>query len=158
MNEAEKVTPAEILKKAKGYALRLFKLRPRSEGELKAKLADKGYLPDIAGQVINEFKTYGYIDDAAFTRLWMQSRLKKYGFRRVSLELIQKGIAKEMITELWHELRIDHDEVAIAAAIATRRARQYQGVTPVKRKKRIIDYLLRRGFSSEAVSKATREI
>ncbi|MBF0593892.1 MAG: regulatory protein RecX [Candidatus Omnitrophica bacterium] len=152
------VETEQSLKKAKGYALRLFKLRPRSEAELKAKLAVKGFTLDICSIIVDKFKVLGFIDDAAFARVWMQGRLKKYGFSRVARELAQKGIAKEIVTDLWESVRSDHDEVAVALAIVERRGRLYRGIEPRKRKKRMMDYLARRGFSAGTINKVIREI
>ncbi|MBF0386692.1 MAG: regulatory protein RecX, partial [Candidatus Omnitrophica bacterium] len=104
----------EIKKKAKGYALRLFKLRPRSEFELGAKMRGKGYDEAVVALVTAEFKAQGYLDDVLFARLWLESRLKKYGLRRVARELAQNGIAKDTIAALGHEAGSGHDETAVA--------------------------------------------
>ncbi len=158
MTRVDGLAPEEALRKAKGYALRLFKLRPRSEAELKAKLRDKGFTEDVSSRIIGEFKELGYIDDTVFARIWMQSRLKKYGFRRVARELTQKGILKEYIIALWEDLRGEHDEAAVARDIVERRARLYKDIPVLKRKKRIMDFLARRGFSAETINKVIREL
>src|SRR3989339_41668 len=89
--------PGRILKKAKGYALRLFQSRPRTESELKDRLLEKGYPVEASLTVIGEFKTLGLVDDQAFAKLWFQSRLRKYGYRRVARELADKGVLNEII-------------------------------------------------------------
>ena len=71
----------DVLKKAKGYALRLFKLRPRSSYELAEKMRSKGYPEDIITRTREDSLAAGLLDDDIFARLWMQSRLKKYGLR-----------------------------------------------------------------------------
>jgi len=73
-------------------------LRPCSTGELKDKFKLKGYPPEVADKVMADLAACGMLDDAAFARAWMQSRLKKYGFRRVARELADKGIAKELVS------------------------------------------------------------
>lgn len=148
----------EINKKARGYALRLFKFRPRSEAELKDKLLQHGYSPEVSALVVGEFKTLGFVDDAAFARAWLQSRLKKYGYRRVSLELLRLGLAKDLIAAAWAQIRGDYDELAIARDIAGRRVRLYKGLPVVKSKKRLMDYLARRGYSAETINKVVKEL
>ena len=148
----------EMLKKAKGYALRLFKLRPRTEDEFKVKFASKGYPDDVSCRVVSELKALGYINDAAFARVWMQSRLKKAGFRRVAMELAQKGITKEAVSLLWDDLKGEYDELAVARDLVERRIRLYIQLPVLKRKKRVMDYLSRRGFSADTINKVIRNI
>jgi regulatory protein len=144
--------------KAKGYALRLFKLRPRSTAELAEKMRGKGYPPDIIERVTSDMKAWGYLDDGAFTKAWLQGRLKRYGFRRIARELADKGIPKDLVQSTWEELRTDVDEEAIVREIALRRVRVYKGLHPLKRKKRMMDYLARRGFSLGMIVKVVREL
>lgn len=150
----------DVFKKARGYALRLFKLRPRSTGELAQKLRLKAYDEEIVAKVVAQCDKGGLLDDRAFARAWLYSRLKKYGFRRVSRELLQKGIPKDLIDTVWEEARDDYDEEALVREIALRRfaSREQKDVAPVKRKKRVMDYLARRGFNSGIINKVIRQL
>ncbi|MBF0619159.1 MAG: regulatory protein RecX [Candidatus Omnitrophica bacterium] len=148
----------EMLKKAKGYALRLFKLRPRSTGEFCNKLKAKGYPPELVDTVVQYFSALGYLDDAAFVRAWFSSRLKRYGVRRVARELTEKGIAKTLIASTWEKVRQEYDEEAAVRVIVEKRARLYADVPLLKKKKRLMDYLLRRGFSISVVAKVIGDI
>ncbi len=150
----EAASDGENYKKAKGYALRLFKLRPRSEAELEKKLAGRACPPDIVVRLIEEFKALQVIDDPAFAKVWLQGRLKKYGFRRVARELTDKGIPRECIDAVWQEIRQDHDEAAVARALLERRARLCRDLPSLKRRKRLTDYLERRGFTATVIREA----
>jgi len=144
--------------KAKGYALRLFKLRPRSTQELIDKMRGKGYEAAVIEGVVNDLTAWGYIDDVAFAKAWLQGRLKRYGLRRLAIELTQKGISKEIINRVWEVAREDHDEESLVRTIALRRWNVYKGLEPLKRKKRVFDYLTRRGFSSGVINKVIRDL
>lgn len=148
----------DVLKKAKGYALRLFKLRPRSCGELAGKMRDKGYPVHVIDRVTADHLASGMLNDDAFAKAWMQSRLKKYGFRRVTRELIDKGISKDTIAFLKQEQAQDYDEIAILGEIVQKRLRAYNNIEPLKRKRRLMDYLIRRGFGLESINKVLRSI
>ncbi len=147
-------------KKARGYVLRLFKLRPRSTGELKKKLQMKGYEGEIIEKIISECAMSGLLDDSAFAKAWLQSRLKKYGFRRVSRELAEKGITKELIDTVWQDAREDYDEEALVRQIAERRffSREQKDIPLLKRKKHVMDYLARRGFNLGIINKVIRQL
>ena len=148
------------LKKARGYALRLFKLRPRSVGELQEKLRSKGYEGEIIEKVISESRISGFLDDNAFAKAWLQSRLKKYGFRRVSRELFEKDIPRELIDTVWEDAREDYDEEALVRQIAERRfySREQKVIPVLKRKKRVMDYLARRGFNLGIICKVIKQL
>jgi regulatory protein len=148
---------SEQIKKAKAYALRLFKLRPRSTAELIDKLRGKAYETEVIECVVNDLKA-GYLDDQTFAKAWMQGRLKRYGLRRISIELTRKGISKDLISSVWNDAKQDFDEESTVRAIAQRRWNVYQSVEYLKRKKRVSDYLTRRGFSPDVISKVIREL
>lgn len=149
----------EAIKKAKGYALRLFKLRPRAVAELRQKMTDKGHASDVISAVIEDFLALGVLDDAAFAKAWMRSRLNKpMGFRRIARELADKGIAKGLVQVAWAEIREDYDEFQVARTLAVKRAEKYTNIDPLKRKKRVMDYLARRGFQMDIIMKVIRAL
>ena len=148
-----------MLKKAKGYALRLLKLRPRSMVELSRKMAGKGYDPAVIENVVDALTKMGLMDDAAFAKAWLQYRLNRpMGFRRVERELIEKGIPRDVIRGHWDEVRDSYDELEVVRMLAKKRARQYNNIDPLKRKKRVMDYLARRGFQLDVIMKVIKEI
>ena len=149
----------ETFKKAKGYALRLLKLRPRSRAELDRKMADKGYARPVIDDVLDGLTGLGFIDDAAFARAWLQYRLNRpVGFRRAERELIAKGIPPEMVRAHWDELKENYDELEVVRGLARKRARQYNNIDPLKRRRRLMDYLARRGFRMDIIMKVIRDI
>ena len=149
----------EVLKKAKGYALRLLKLRPRSMVELSRKMAGKGYDPAVIENVVDALTKMGLMDDAAFAKAWLQYRLNRpMGFRRVERELIEKGIPRDVIRGHWAEVKENYDELEVLRALAQKRARQYNNIDPLKRRKRVMDYLSRRGFQLDVIMKVIKEI
>ena len=149
----------EVVKKAKGYALRLLKLRPRSTAELSRKMAGKGYDQAVTQDVVSTLVHMGLMDDAAFAKAWLQYRLSKpMGFRRVERELIEKGIPRDVIRIHWDEVRESYDELEVVRMLAKKRARQYNNIDPLKRKKRVMDYLARRGFQLDVIMKVIKDI
>jgi regulatory protein len=145
--------------KARAVVFRLFKFRPRSEQELVDKLQDKGFDKEITGQTITYFKKLGLIDDAVFAKGWIQSRLNKpYGTRRIKQELKHKGILDEIIATELEKAKAHYDELEIIIKISNKRIRIYKNLDKIKTRRRLQDYLLRRGFSPENIQKALRGI
>ncbi|MBF0122040.1 MAG: regulatory protein RecX [Candidatus Omnitrophica bacterium] len=120
----------------------------------------KGYEIDLVEKVVSACLGAGLLDDSAFAKAWFQSRLKKYGFRRVSRELVDKGIPKDVINTVWEQVRGDYDEETLVRQIAERRffSREQKDTPVLKRKKRVMDYLARRGFNLSIISKVIRQL
>ncbi len=145
-------------KKAKGYALRLLKLRPRSVLELRQKLNSKGYAAE-ADMLIEDFLRLGFLDDEAFTKVWLQYRLNRpMGYRRVSRELADKGIPQDLVQSQWADIKESYDELDVVRSLAQKRIRKYTNIDPLKRKKRVMDYLARRGFQLDVIMKVIKEL
>jgi regulatory protein len=137
-----------------------LKLRPRSVKELRDRLQQKSYSPDVIDRVIHDLTDAELLDDGSFAKAWVQWRLsgRPVGLRRIAQELKDKGISKEVIDGLIAGARDDFDEEAVVRSIAEKRMgqRAQKDVPFLKRKKRILDYLLRRGFSADVVSRVIR--
>lgn len=136
-----------------------LKYRPRTENEIVKKLREKGFAEDLIQQTIEYFKKIGSINDRQFTAIWIQSRLKKpVGIRRIRLELKEKGIGDDIITNALAQTTDDYCEHAAVVDLAKRRIRQYRHLNALTAKRRLYAYLIRRGFSSDAVIKALKEL
>jgi regulatory protein len=127
---------------------------------LRDRLLQKKYPVDVVEKLIGDLLASELLDDEAFAKAWFQWRLtgRPVGLRRIALELKDKGIAKEVIDGLVAGAKDDFDEEAVVRSIAVKRMEQraQNSVPVIKRKKRILDYLLRRGFSAGVVSKVMR--
>lgn len=140
-------------------ALRFLKLRPRSVEELRSKLKVKGFEVQEIDAVISWLESVRLLDDRSFTRSWIQYRLARpFGFRRIIAELKDKGVSSALIDEEIQAVKSETDETKTALALACRRADKLAGVDPVKKKKRIFDFLVRRGFSPDTIFKTLKQL
>lgn len=140
------------LEKAKEYAFLLLKFRQRSEKELFERLKKKNFRPETIKEALAFLKEKAFIDDDGFTRAWLSQRLKKpYGLRRILRELSLKGIARERAEAAFGQIKEDYNEKEIVARVAKERLARLSGLEPLKAKKRLFAYLLRRGFSPEII-------
>ena len=150
---------ANELAKARITVERLLKIRLRSQKELEEKLNQKSFSPETISAIINQYQQMGLVDDRLFAKSWIASRLKRpFGARRINLELIQKGVNKEIIQEELHAAREKTDENAIVKELAEHRSKKYKGLDKKKAKQRLYGYLSRRGFSYPAIMKAIKEL
>ncbi len=136
----------------KEYAFFLLKFRLRSEKELYERLKKKKFPEGEIKKVIAFLKDKKFIDDRAFVKAWVNSRLRQLvGLKRIRQELRQKGIAKEAIEDKLSEVKSDYSESEIVVNLATDRLRKLKDVDPQKAKSRVYGYLIRRGFSPDIV-------
>ncbi len=149
----------EECSRAKTSALRLLKIRPRSEHELRDRLKRKKFSPEVIEETIRYLKSYRFIDDAAFAKAWIKYRLTKpLGMNRIIQELKIKGIADDIIQDQRESAQEDLDEPSAVESLVKKKLKLYQNIEPLKRKKRIFDFLARRGFSLSLIQQAIRKL
>jgi regulatory protein len=119
----------------------------RSRQELADKLAKKLVPAEIATRLLDRFEEVGLIDDAAFARLWVESRQSGKGLARRALaqELRRKGIADEVAREALDEVD-PADEEATARVLVAKRLRSMARLDDQTRTRRLVGMLARKGY------------
>jgi regulatory protein len=135
-------------------ANRFLGYRPRSEAELKRKLYR--YDRDCIEKVLSNLKEKGLVNDDAFARFWKENReaFSPRSRRLTGLELRRKGVDGETIDRVVGE--VDDNETAYRAALGRVRRlsiSDYQGF-----RRRLGEYLKRRGFNYEVIKNTTDKI
>jgi len=145
--------------KARAFALRLLKFRPRSEAELRQRLLRKGISQATTQTLVQEFRQKGLINDAKFARyLATQRMLSRPVGRRVLLtDLKSKGIDSQLALAAVEEATKRTPELEVARGLALERIAHLKGLEPGTVKRRLFGFLSRRGFSSEVIFKVMRE-
>ena len=154
--DPQELTREQHVERAKEILYRQLDARDRSRCELAEKLAAKLVPEGVAQQVLAEFESVGYVDDAKFARVYVRSRLagRAMSRQRLRLELRQKGVDAALISAALE--RVDPEaELEGAIELAEKKLRASSG-DPLAAKRRAYGMLARRGFSSEQCSKALR--
>lgn len=121
---------------AKERALQLLGYRDRSAAELERRLSDSGYPRHIAQPLVSRFAELGLIDDERFARAWIRTRVAcGLGARRISRELAEKGIDRDIIELALSQECPSHERLQSAV-------RALRGASAPDRKQR--DRLVRR--------------
>lgn len=126
-------------------SLHFLKYRPRSRREINRYLENKGFSPSEISDAIERLERYRYIDDKEFARIWIENRTRNRprGEFALRCELKEKGVSDEIIEKML----ADFDEVEPAWFAVLPRLERWSGLEPIELKKKIYDYLRRRGFS-----------
>jgi len=128
-------------------AINFLAYRPRSEAEVGRFLREKGADEAAGAAIIAKLRQAGYVDDRAFARWWVENRqtFNPRGAYVLRSELRLKGIPLPIIEEILAEGQADAAESI--RTIATARARRLASLDARTFKRRLSDFLLRRGFA-----------
>ena len=129
-------------------ALRFLGVRPRSEREIRDRLARHEFAPQIVDRVIERLRELDLVDDAAFAEYWIDQRRthRPRGGRLLKQELRLKGVDVEVAAAA---LSTDDDETDGAYRAATRKAQSLRLLDERTFRQRLGAFLQRRGFSYE---------
>ncbi|MDD4877077.1 MAG: RecX family transcriptional regulator [Dehalococcoidales bacterium] len=152
----------KILTKADQYyrclnaATNYLSYRPRSELELRKRLQQRGFNDISIETTINKLKEQGLVDDQAFAQFWKENRdlFNQRSQWLIKMELKQKGIADYIIEQVTDT--IDDEDSAYRAAQNKCRSLplfDYQNF-----RRRLGEYLKRRGFSYIVINKTIEQL
>jgi len=151
--------PTNELTKARNYAFLLLKYRLRSIREIRGRLERKGFSPDVIQSTVAFLIEKEFVNDVVFSRAWIESRLRaNLGPRKIELELINKGIERNIIDEQLKLIRTDYQEDKQIEEIVRKRFQRLNILEPKTAKRKIYAYLLRRGFSPDIVSEKIKQL
>ena len=155
--ELEEIVLETETAKAKDYAKLLLSYRERSPKEIEDRLKKRGYSEEAIQKTVSDLTEVGLLDRKRFAKMWIKERLEfsGKGKRLVTLELLQKGLKKEEIEEAFENS--DFDELEIAKRVAERYLSHLKDTDPLKQRKKLYDFLARRGFSFEIIGEILNE-
>jgi regulatory protein len=137
-------------------ALHFLGPRPRSEREIRDRLARGEYVPQVVDRVVARLRELKLLDDAAFAAYWVDQRAthKPRGSRLLKQELRQKGVAQDVVAEALPE---DDDEDGAYRA-AQRKAVSLRALDERTFRQRLGAFLQRRGYGYETVRTVTARL
>ena len=147
-------------------ALRFIEVRPRSVAEVRRRLTQAGYRPELVAGALVRLGDLGILDDAAFTAAWVESRerARPRGERALRRELAVKGVDRALIDDAMSERRPEPGGEADPDADAARRllARHAAALARVKdprvRRQRAYALLARNGFDPEIATRLSASL
>jgi len=154
--ETMKEIKKEILeKRAKLRAMHLLERMDRTEAELYTKLKRDLYPEDIIEIAMQYVKSFGYIGDNGYARRFVESRQGSKSKLEIKMALLQKGISKEIVSEVLEAYYDGQDEsMAIQRLLDKKRFSAETATEEEKRK--IYGYLMRKGFAYEDIRRVIR--
>ena len=147
----------EILgKRATKRAMHLLEKMDRTEYKLREKLSEGGYPDEAIEDAIGYVKRYHYLDDERYARNYVFLAQDRKSRKKLSIELYQRGIKKELIDRILEE-EYDADEKKQICQLLEKRGFDPKTCSEKERQK-LYQFLLRRGFQSSDICKVMRMI
>lgn len=142
-------------------AVKLLAAKPRSIGELRARLLEKSWTDEEAADyAIKKLEEYGYLNDQQFAEQFASYRVKQkpIGRSRVALDLSRKQIDRETATVALDKVFAETPESDLIDEAIARYTQTRGAPHDRKEQKRLIDFLMRRGFSYDLISPRVRVV
>ena len=161
LHSGKELNDAEVaeLKQASDYGkllervMNFIMIRPRSVREVHDYLWRKKAEPDTAARIIQRLKDRGYLNDTTFAASWVRARqlTKPVSKRRLQAELMQKGVAHDVIEQALGDDQYDETSALHEIVAKKRRQARYQD------EQKLMQYLARQGFGYDQIKKALHE-
>lgn len=152
----EALAEKDILQQCFNAAVRFLGYRPRSESEIRQRLARHGFEEIIIGKTLDKLKDSGFVNDTDFARLWVENRdaLRPRSKSMAKMELKRKGLEADIIEKAISTI----DEKDSAYRAAQNRARRLQALDYFDFRLRLGQYLGRRGFNYAIIKEITEKV
>lgn len=128
--------------------------RAHSRGELMQKALIKNFPAPIINDVLAELAGKGYIDDQAFAILFVRDKANIYGWgpQKIRSALYQKGLEKPYI-EAALKKAVTSTEILdnLCKEVIKRKNKFLREDDPYKRKKKLFDFLQRKGYPLDVI-------
>src|SRR5690625_3057214 len=144
---------------ARAIALRKLGAAPQSRAQLAEAMARKNVPEEIAEKGLDRFEDVNPIDDAANAEMHGRSQSNERGLARRTLahELWRKGVDAETAEAALETSQPEHEEER-AVELVRKKARSTTGIEPVKRRRRLVSMLARKGYGPGVAMRAVDQV
>lgn len=152
----EKVYYEIVGKRAVKRAMHLLEKMDRTKEQLRRKLSEGKYPQDLIEKAIEYVESYHYIDDERYARTFIRLNQDRRSIGRMRMDLMSKGISQDIIESALEEENETSQEELIEKLIEKKHY-DIENAT-VTEKKKIYQFLLRKGFRSEEIMRVLRVV
>ena len=154
----------EELLNAKRVALRFLSYRLRTVREVRDKLRENEFGDEVISKTVYDLEQTGLLNDKEFARTYIRDTLAirpsgKYLLKR---RLLLLGLDKSLVDEALDE-SLENESQEIAALEAARKFMKKANALqrrkdPLKIRNRLVNFLSRRGFTWDVITKTVKEV
>lgn len=140
----------------KNYMLKRLGDREHGREELRRKAERKDYATDVVEDVLYELQEKNYINDERFAQKYAKdkSRLKKWGPNKIKAHLRKKGISRTVADKAAEQIHQATDTEKRLLELTQKREKRFlREDNELKRKQKVVNYLLQKGYRPESIYK-----
>jgi len=148
-------TLSEATKKLERYCA----YQERCHQDVVKKLKEMHMIPEAIDQIVTHLIQENYLNEERFSQSFARGKfkIKKWGKKRIVNELKQRNITPYNIKSALKEIN-EEDYLQTLQTLAEKRVRQIKEPNIQKRRKKLADYLLYRGWESHLVYEKIKEL
>ena len=148
-------TIAEAIKKLENYC----SYQERCHKEVRVKLREMRMIPEAIDQITAHLIQEDYLNEERFSKAFARGkhRIKNWGRNRIRAELKQRNISKFNIKSALAEI----DETTYLQtlnSLAKKKLGQISDLEPQRKRRKLADYLLYRGWESHLVYEKVKDL
>ncbi len=155
MKNLKTYTVQEATKKIEYYCA----YQDRCHKEVTLKLQQMNMIPLAIDNIISHLIKHNYLNEERFAKSFARGKfnIKKWGKQRIVRELKMRGISKYNIESALKEIPYD-DYIDAFHQLSEKRFSQIKETNSLKKKKKLVDYLLYRGWETHLVYEKANEL
>jgi len=157
----ERLQELADLEAAHRAALRALARRAHARFDLRRRLLQKQHPPAAVDGALDRLSAAGLLNDGQFALDYAAAKARRgRGPVRLMRDLQSQGVDRRVAEEaVRHSLAAEGVDPARAVrALAEKRAKQLAGLPPVVRKRRLVAFLVRRGFNGGEVREVVESL
>jgi regulatory protein len=152
----ERLLLEDARERAFQQAMLFLSYRARSESEIRKNLRKHEIPEPVVEHTLERLRQAGLANDDQFARAWVDNRstFRPRSRRLMTMELRQKGLDDEAVRSAVEIV----DDDALAYEAAQKRATRFKGLEWNEFRKKLSDFLARRGFSYSVIAPVVSRI
>ncbi len=152
----EQLQAEDARERAFQQAMLFLSYRARSESEIRQNLRKHEIPEPVIEQTLERLRQDGLANDNQFARAWVENRtmFRPRSRRLMAMELRQKGLNEEAVSSAVESV----DDESLAYEAAQKRATRFKGLEWNEFRKKLSDFLARRGFSYSVIAPVVNRI
>jgi len=137
-------------------ALLFLSYRTRSESEIRQNLRKHEMPEEVIEETLARLRQDGLANDGQFAQAWVENRstFRPRSRRMLAMELRQKGLDDEAVSSALEDV----DDEPLAYEAARKRASRLKGLEWADFRKKLSEFLARRGFSYPVIAPVVTRI
>jgi len=152
----EQMQDEDARERALQQAMLFLSYRARSESEIRQNLSKHEIPESVIEQTLDRLRINGFANDNKFAQAWVENRstFRPRSRRMLAMELRQKGLDEESMKSALENV----DDEPLAYEAAQKRAVRFKDLEWNEFRKKLSEFLARRGFSYSVVAPVVTRI